>query len=896
MRQKGNAASPVTGPWHALPVAVVMSRLETQPRGLRALDAVDRLARSGPNTVPIAPPVSRWSVLLGQLRSVIVLLLVLAGGVAWLTGELADTIAIAAVLLLNVALGYLVEMRAQRAVEALANLEARAATVRRDGLPMDISARNVVPGDVLLLEAGQAVAADARLISASEFRVVESSLTGESLPVTKHDEVFDDDTPLPERHNIVYAGTAVAAGNAEAVVFATGRETELGKIGRLVSETRSRRTPLERRLDVLGRQLVWVALGVGLVTGLVAWLQQASVALVVQTAIALAVAAVPEGLPAVATITLALSVRRMAHRRALVRRLPSVETLGAVTVICTDKTGTLTTGAMTVTEMRTATRTYTITGVGYAPDGAFTSSGERIAVASDADLLTALRIAVAANRSDSVLVDGHWIARGDPTEAALIVAGRKAGVERRDVLERSPEVADLPFSSERKLMATFHQADGGTIAYVKGSPLKVLGLCESVLVDGVSKPLSDGMRHEIADSNATMASHGLRVLALARGEVQHRDESALTHLTFAGLAGLQDPPAPGVREAIQQFATAGVRTVMVTGDQKGTARAIAEDLELVAAAATALDGRDIDVLDDAKLAERLRDVRVFSRVSPEGKLRIVSALQRDGQVVAMLGDGVNDAAALKRADVGVTMGGRGTDVAREAADVVLEDDRFPTIGAAIEEGRIVFDNIRKFVFYLFSCNLAEIIVLLGSGAVGLPLPLQPIQVLWLNLVTDTVPALALAVEPGTANVMRRPPRSPDAGILSPTFMRRVVAYGLLIALPVILVMAWNTIDRVPLSRAVTMNFMVLAFAQLLHLGNARDERAVLHPLRAFANLTAVGAVSLSIAAQLMTVSFAPLRQLLRLEPLSMTDWGIVAIASVVPAVVGQAVKLVGNRS
>ena len=890
------ATSNGTPDWHALPVSAVIARLDTHANGLSSDDARNRLARSGPNAMPVAPPASRWQVLVAQLRSVIVLLLIVAAVAASVAGEVADTIAIAAVLVLNVALGYAVEIRAHRAVEALATLEARTATVRRDGLPVNVDARDVVPGDILLLEAGQAVAADARIFHASELRVVEAALTGESVPVSKHGDPLDASTPLPERRNMVYAGTTAAAGIAQAVVVATGAHTELGNIGRLVSETKPGPTPLEQRLDALGRQLVWIAVAVGGVTGLVAWLQHAPVALVVQTAIALAVAAVPEGLPAVSTITLALSVRRMARRRALVRRLPSVETLGVVTVICSDKTGTLTTGAMTVTEIHTATRAYSVSGDGYAPHGQFFANESAIDPLSDHDLTQALRIGATANRADCLLSGGRWIARGDPTEAALVVAGRKAGIDRLDVLERLPEVAEVPFSSERRLMATFHQAASATVAFVKGSPLKVLDLCDSVLVDGTIRPLNDVVRSRIEEGNREMSSRGLRVLALASGEVDHRDEDALAHLTFAGLAGMQDPAAPGVPEAIQRFTEAGVRTLMVTGDQTGTALAVARELGLASADASVLDGRDIDALSDDGLTDRLRSVRIFSRVSPEAKLRIVTALQRDGEVVAMLGDGVNDAAALRRADVGVTMGGRGTDVARESAAVVLEDDHFATIGVAIEEGRIVFDNIRKFVFYLFSCNLAEVIVLLGAGVAGLPLPLQPIQVLWLNLVTDTAPALALAVEPGTGDVMHRPPRAPHTGILSSAFMGTIAVYAMLIALAVFLVMTWNILTDVPAARAVTMNFMVLAFAQLLHLGNARDERPVLHPRRAFANLTAVSAVLVSIVAQVLTVWVTPLRTLLRLDALTTSDWMIVVVASALPAVAGQTLKLVRSSA
>ena len=859
--------------------------------GLSGVDARARLETVGPNAMPTAPPVPKLRVLADQLRSVIVLLLLGAGIVASLTGDLADAAAVAAVLVLNVGIGYAMEISAHRAVEALGRLEARRATVIRDGVPQEIDARAVVPGDVLVVEEGQAIPADARLLAGAELRVVEGSLTGESVPVTKREDAdIDARASLPDRANMLHAGTTVAAGRGRAIVTATGGSTELGRIGTLVNATLVERTPLERRLDALGRHLVWAALAVGFLTSVLAWWQQMPFAVVIQTGIALAVAAVPEGLPAVATITLALGVRRMARRRALVRRLPSVETLGSVTVICTDKTGTLTAAAMEVTSLRTATREITVTGCGYAPEGAFVVEGRDILAAEDPDLLAMLRVCALANRADAVRTQTGWIARGDPTEAALVVVARKAGVERTDLVSSLPEVGEVPFSSRRQLMATFHRDGTRTVAFVKGAPQRVLDLCGFVLTNGSARPMSAGERLSLLDANRQMALAGRRVLALAFGDVAVAEEAALTNLVFAGLAGMHDPPAPGVKEAIRTFGAAGVRTVMITGDQSGTAMAIARELGLASADSLALEGSEIDRLSDEALAGRLRDASVFSRVSPEAKLRVVSGYQRNGEIVAMLGDGVNDAAALKKADVGVTMGGRGTDAAREAAAVVLQDDRFETIGVAIEEGRVVFDNIRKFVFYLFSCNLAEIVVLLGAGLAGMPPPLLPIQILWLNLVTDTFPALALAAEPAVDDVMRRPPRDPRSDILSPAFMRSTAFYGVLIATPVFLVMWWSAAASVPRDRAMTMSFMVLSLAQLLHLGNARDDRPVVRPRRVIANLAALIAVAFSLALQVITVLSPSLRGLLHLTPLTASDWIVVSVASLVPAVVGQTLK------
>jgi Ca2+-transporting ATPase len=509
----------------------------------------------------------------------------------------------------------------------------------------------------------------------------------------------------------------------------------------------------------------------------------------------------------------------------------------------------------------------------------------------DPDLLLALRISATANRADAVLTDAGWIARGDPTEAALTVAARKAGVERADVIKELEEVGQVPFSSERKLMATFHRDMSGVlIAHVKGAPERVVPLCGQIHTAGLVRPLDARDRESLNEINRQMAERGLRVLAVAYGHPRAREESALADLVFVGLIGITDPPAPGVKQAIRAFHDAGITTVMMTGDQSGTAQAIARELGLNGAAS--LDGRQVDAMSDETLGQRLTQTTVFSRVSPEAKLRIVSAYQRRGEVVAMIGDGVNDAAALKKADVGVTMGGRGTDVAREAAPVVLEDDRFETIGVAIEEGRVVFDNIRKFVFYLFSCNLAEIFVMFGATATGLPLPLQPIQILWLNLVTDTAPALALAVEPAEPGILRRRPRDPHEGIVSWPFLARATGYAMLIAAPVFLVMTWTGWSGVPASRAITMNFMVLALAQVFHLGNARDDRPVLTPARALANRLALLSVIGVVVVQVATVYIAPLATLLHVDRLTHLDWFIVAVAAMLPGVVGQTIKVV----
>ncbi|HET9193909.1 MAG TPA: HAD-IC family P-type ATPase [Vicinamibacterales bacterium] len=879
-------------PWHAMPPAAVLTALGVTDAGLSTRQANARLVDAGPNSIPTGRPASAWQVLLTQFRSVVTLLLMSALLIAALTGDAADAIAIAAVLILNVALGFAVEIRAHRAVEALADVEPRIAVVVRDGLTREIDAHVVVPGDVLLLEAGEGVPADARMLS-GEVQVNESALTGESVPVSKTVNTQVAATAnLPDRSTMVHAGTLVVAGSARAVVVATGDATELGGIGRLVGATSYRRTPLEVQLDVLGQQLVWAALLVAAATGVLAWVHGGSLALVLESAIALAVAAVPEGLPAVATITLALAVHRMARQHALVRRLPVVETLGSVTVLCTDKTGTLTAGEMTVTAIRTGDALYEVSHVGYDPAGEFSRDGRPADVRDHEDLQYALETGLAAGRGDLVLSETGWTPRGDPTEVALAVAAMKGGIERAAVTRGMPEIGDIPFSSERQLMAIFHRCvdDGCTTAFVKGAPHRVLDLCWSVFSRGAARPLDAAARAALERANDDMAAQGLRVLALATGRVGHADERSLIGLTFIALVGISDPPAPGVKEAIGAFRRSGIRTVMLTGDQRGTAEAIAGQLEL-SGDPHALTGDEVEALTDADLDERLKTATVFSRVSPAAKLRLVAAYQQQGEVVAMIGDGVNDAAALKRADVGVTMGRRGTEVARDTATIVLTDDRFETIGTAIAEGRLVFENIRRFVFYLFSCNLAEIIVLLGTSAAGWPLPLAPIQVLWLNLVTDSVPALALAVEPPRGDLMQRPPRPPTEALLARGFLYSIGLYAVLIAAPVLAMIVWQTVTGVPYERAITMNFAVLGFAQLLHLGNARDDAPVLSWRRAIANRAALAALVIGALSLVAVIQLPALAQLLRLVPLSAADWALVLGLALVPAVVGQTVKV-----
>lgn len=917
MTERPDAPARGPGPaWHALAPEDALARLESSRDGLSSDEARRRLERYGPNTLRPPKPISAWRILIAQLRSVVVLLLLAAAAIALFLGDPLDAAAIGAVLVINTALGFFTELRARQAMLALLQLEVARATVVRDGRTAEVDARELVPGDVVVLEAGQSVPADGRLLSATELRVDEAALTGESLPVQKSVEPLPADTPLPDRRNMVFKATTAAAGSARALVTATGMATEVGRIGELVGGIAEEETPLERRLDQLGRRLVYLALGVAALVIALGAAQGIPLGQMLETGIALAIAAVPEGLPAVATITLALGLRRMARRNALIRRLPAVETLGSVTAICTDKTGTLTAGEQTTTVLWLDGRELRITGTGYAPEGEIRDDGRVLSADDDPILLAALRTAALANRAGIEQENGAWIARGDPTEAALLVAARKGGLDRDELRRRYPETGEIPFSSERMLMATFHTTpEGGTLAAIKGAPGKIIELCTRRLTAEGERDLDDEGRRHLVAINDDLARRGLRVLALAQtspapapareegagtggAPAPARGEDGLEGLTFIGFAGIIDPPAEGVKETIAAFRHAGIRTVMLTGDQRLTAEAIARDLGVLEPGEETLDGRELARITDDELADRARRVAAFSRVSPEDKLRIVSAYQREGEIVAMLGDGVNDAAAMKKAHIGVAMGRRGTDVAKEAASLVLQDDRFPTIAAAVEEGRVIFDNIRKFVFYLFSCNLAEVLVLLGAGVAGLPLPLTALQILWLNLVTDTFPALALALEPAEPDIMDRPPRDPHAAILSARFLRAIAFYSALITLPSLAAFLWGLADPAGEPYARTLCFMTLAFGQIFHLGNARSPGAVIQPRLAVRNRYALGALALSVGLQFLAVYFTPLATVLDTTRLAALDWLVVLALGIVAATVGQTLKLrrpvVGN--
>jgi Ca2+-transporting ATPase len=868
------AGQPARPRWHALSVDDALAAAGTDRAGLTDAEAAARLARYGPNRLSPPPPVSALVILRDQLTGVVVVLLIAAAVISLILGDRLEAAAIAAVLVINTLIGFLTEWRARRAMEALLELDTPRASVVRNGELQLVDAQTVVPGDIIEVSAGHRVPADARLVSTVDLRVAEAALTGESLPISKRaDVVLEDDALLAERHNLVYKATTAAAGTGRAVVIATGAQTEVGRIGTLVGSLQEERTPLERRLDALGHRLVWLTLGVAGVVSILGVLQGVPIGLVVETGIALAVAAVPEALPAVATIALAVGMRRMARRHALVRRLPAVETLGSTTVVCTDKTRTLTSGEMTLVRVWAAGReTDLLAGP----------------IVADVHLESVLRTAALASRQQASAApggagasDGPRIAGPlvDPVDAAVLHALDRIGLDRVRLVDASPVAGVVPFSSERKFMASFHDAGGRLTAFAKGAPRRILAM----------SALDAERRAALVAVNDGLAARGLRVLAVCAGEVSTASEDALHELEFGGFLGFADPPAAGVKETIARLRAAGLRTLMLTGDQRLTAEAVGRELGLLGPGDRSMDGRELDALSDADRDRTIGRTQAFSRVTPEHKLVIVQSLQARGEIVAMLGDGINDAAALKKANVGVAMGIRGTDVAKEAAAIVLQDDRFETVAAAVEEGRVIFDNIRKFVFYLFSCNVAEVLVLLVTGLAALPLPLAPLQLLWLNMVTDTFPALALAMEPGDPDVMRRPPQDPQEAILSRGFLTSVLAFGGLITLCTLAAFMW-TLGRAP-DRAPTVAFMTLALAQIAHLGNARSRGPVLRLERAVANPYALAGAGLAVLLQVAAAAVDPLARILRVAPLDPVEWLVVIVLASIPALAGQAIKV-----
>jgi Ca2+-transporting ATPase len=814
--------------WHSVTVEEVLAHLGTGPAGLTSAEAARRLESYGPNELRAQRPLSAWRTLAAQFQNVLILILLVATGVSGFLGHALEAAVITVIVLFAVLLGFIQEHRAGRALEALREMAAPVARVLRDGAESVVPSRDLVPGEVVLLRAGDRVPADTRVTQAINLAVDEAALTGESTAVEKTTAPLDDaGLSVGDRTNMAYAGTLVASGRGQAVVVSTGMSTEFGRVARLVDTVEAHRTPLQANLDRLGGSLGRAALAVVALVVVIGLARGLPVVEIFMFGIALAVAVVPEALPAVVTISLAIGVRRMVKRHALVRRLPVVETLGSTSVICTDKTGTLTRNEMTVRQALAGEQVVELSGVGYDPAGQITEAGR--VIDAPAPLRDLLRAAVLASDARLVTLDGRWKVEGDPTEGALLVAAMKAGLNPAALNEQEPRAAEVPFTSERRRMTTLHTTPAGAVASSKGAADVVLASCTTQLRGGETVPLTDSDRERIHAIEQRMAADGLRVLAVARkavgspSEADARAGEAEQDMTFLGLVAMMDPPRAEARDAVQVCETAGIRAVMITGDHPLTASAIARELGMLKDWRV-VSGRELEAMSDETFAREVADIAVYARVSPADKLRVVRAWQHRREVVAMTGDGVNDAPALKQADVGVAMGIAGTDVSREAAGMTLLDDNFATIVAAIEEGRVVFGNIKKYLMYLLSCNVGEIVLLAGAVIAGLPLPLSAVQILYVNLATDGLPALALAVDPPENDLMRRRPRNPRAGIFTRPVVVLLLASGLWSALVNFALFTGLLRSGRPVAEVMAMTFVTLVLIQFFNAYACRSDR------------------------------------------------------------------------
>lgn len=891
-------------------VEEVVAELDSNVQhGLIESEAQSRLETYGLNELQAEKPIPAWRKFLAQFEDVLVILLLIATAVSvgvWIYERDSalpyEGIVIFAIVLLNGILGYIQEARAEQAVAALRAMAAAEATVTRGGQRQRVHATDLVPGDILLIEEGDTVPADARLIEVTALQAAEAALTGESTPVSKNTSPIPEEVGLGDRHNMIFSGSAITYGRGKAIITATAMQTEMGKIAGLLQRTQEEETPLRQELDRTGKLLGGIVVVIAvIIVGTIIFIEQVrDVSALVDVfilGVALAVAAVPEGLPAIVTAVLAIGVQRMVSRNAIIRKLPAVETLGSATVIASDKTGTLTKNEMTVRTVVTASGRVSFSGTGYAPEGEMLQDGHAVTdQALQTEVEKTLRAADLANNAVLQQRDGQWMIQGDPTEGALIVAARKARLREEALDARFARVGEVPFSSERKRMSTVHQdteKQDRLIIFTKGAPDVILNQCTHERIGEEVRPLTDERRNEIRATNEELASEALRTLGIAfrtiprDGRPSDVDEQVEQELVFLGLVGMIDPPRPEAQEAVQRAKQAGIRAMMITGDHPKTAAAIAYELDIITGDRV-VTGAELEKQSDEQLEAMVCDVSVYARVNPEHKLRIVQALQHNGDIVAMTGDGVNDAPALKTANIGVAMGITGTDVSKEAADMVLIDDNFASIVAAVEEGRTIFANIQKFLRYLLSSNigevvtmffgvvLADVIGLTGEGNEAVVLPLLATQILWINLVTDGAPALALGLDPTDPDVMNRPPRDPKSGVITTQMWAGIVFVGIIMAIGTLFVLDFVLpggliAGRGELRYGRTMAFTTLVLFQLFNVFNSRsDERSAFRDL--FANRWLLGAVSFSLALQVLVIYLPFLQSAFQTVPLSSNDW------------------------
>ncbi|HII85296.1 TPA: cation-translocating P-type ATPase [Candidatus Bathyarchaeota archaeon] len=881
--------------WHSKKIEAVILELGSDSKGLSAEKIELKRREFGYNELRERKKTSALQIFLSQFRNIFALMLIIALIISVVLGyyeaqvlhdsritieAFVDGIAIGAIVILNAIIGFVQEYRSEKAMDALKKLATPNARVIREGEEEQIPARELVPGDILLLEAGDRIAADGRLLEVIDISIDESVLTGESNAVCKTTETLAAETSISDRKNMVFTGTYVADGRGKAIVTSTGINTQFGKISEMVQTVEKEEIPLKLKLDRFAKKIGIIVIVAAVTILVFSLIRNGTLDIdLLLTSVALAVSAVPEGLPAVVTVTLALGAKELAKRNAVVRRLASVETLGSTTVICSDKTGTLTKGEMTVRKICYAKQTIDVTGTGYEPVGEFRSDNSTIFPLENEDLLLTLRIGALCNNST---INGSKVL-GDPTEGALLVAASKANLKMDELKRQFPRFDEIPFSSERSLMTTVHQTQNGCqVAYIKGSLEKVLGICKYIQLEGKKEKLNPKLRNDLLNKNEEMANQALRVLAMAYRELPNQmpsydEENLERDLVFVGLVGMIDPPREEAKEAVKLCEKARIMVVMITGDHKLTAVAVARELGILKTE-LALTGEELEVKSDEEFERIVETIRVYARVSPEHKLRIVKTLKKKGHIVAMTGDGVNDAPAVKQADIGIAMGITGTDVTKEASDMVLADDNFATIVNAVRGGRIIYDNIRKFIRFLISLNFTELILIGSFALIGLPIPLLPVMILWLNLVTDGPPAMALSVDPPNDDVMQRPPRNPKEGVLHGN-LAFILASTLIQLIVEIIAFWWGYNFQGSTEKARTLVFAVACFYELVVIWNCRSESRHAFRVGFLNNKALLAAVIVSVLSTLAVIYTPALQFLFQTVTLNLTDLAVVAILS-----------------
>ncbi len=879
--------------WAVSSLQEMYSHFQADPtKGLTEAEAGRRLKQWGPNVIQEKKQKNVLEIFLNQFKDFMVLVLLAATLVSGILKEYSDAIIIITIVFLNAFLGFLQEFKAERSFSALKKLSSPLGKVLRGGVVKEIAAEEIVPGDLVLFQAGDRICADLRIISADSLLIDESPLTGESTAVEKEVTTLSSIPSSPgDALNLAFSGTLVTGGSGKGIVLATGMSTEMGRIAALIQEVEAHSTPLQKRLAKLGKYLVASCLILCLCVVLLGLWRGEELYRMLMSGISLAVAAIPEGLPAIVTVSLALGVQRMVKRRAIVRRLPAVETLGCATVICSDKTGTITQNKMTVKKIFAGGRMFEVEGEGYDIKGGFFSGGKKVEIKNDLHLSQAMTIAVLCNNaslSPKKKTRDSWSIQGNPTEGALLVSAAKGNIWKEEMERRFTRQKEYPFSSGRKSMSVVYRNGEKLFLFVKGAPEQLLEKCSSIYGEGgKSKPLDSRRRREILAQVELMAAAALRTLAVAYKPLDSFSENVKVedlekNLIFTGCFGMIDPPRPGVFQAVQNCKKAGIRVVMITGDHRNTAVAIARQLGILRSGEEVVTGAELDMFNEKELSRRIEGYRVYARVNPEHKLRIVRCLKAKGHIVAMTGDGVNDAPAVKEADIGIAMGRTGTEVTREAASLILADDNFNTIVAAVEEGRSIYDNIRKFIRFLLGCNLGEILTMFLAMMFGLPLPLKPIQILWVNLITDGLPALALGVDPPEGNIMSRPPRAPRENIFGRGLWLNILNRGFIIGVTSLIVFSLSYVNSEDIVYAQSMALTTLILTQLFYVFECRSEYLPIWEKNPVGNFFLVAAVSTSIFLLLCILYNPFLRELFNTFPLSMEDWLIILIATALP--------------